>query len=143
MRRLLVCRSVFPGLYIDLLALYASVWPHQRDLKELCCMADSQQLFCSQVANAMRQIALFCVLCVTAVSAQVSEAAVCRNFGSSNSRQTVFPFFRQCDPAWGANKMGVDGPGERSTICGEGCAMSSLSMALNGFGVKIGGARHG
>jgi hypothetical protein len=31
--------------------------------------------------------------------------------------------------------MGVDGPGERSTICGEGCAMTSVSMALNGLGL--------
>jgi len=31
--------------------------------------------------------------------------------------------------------MGVDGPGERSTICGEGCAMSSVAMALNGLGL--------
>ena len=29
------------------------------------------------------------------------------------------------------------GPGERSTICGEGCAMSSLSMALNGLNITL------
>lgn len=46
----------------------------------------------------------------------------------------------QCDPRWGTNPMGTPGPGERSTICGEGCAMSSVSMALAGLGVTIGGA---
>ncbi|RYG57094.1 hypothetical protein EON66_01240 [archaeon] len=35
--------------------------------------------------------------------------------------------------------MGVSGPGERSTICGEGCAMSSLSMALAAYGITING----
>jgi hypothetical protein len=35
--------------------------------------------------------------------------------------------------------MGIAGNGERSTICGEGCAMSCVSMALNGLGVTIGG----
>lgn len=33
--------------------------------------------------------------------------------------------------------MGVQGPGERSNICGEGCAMSSLSMAANGLGMHL------
>lgn len=46
-----------------------------------------------------------------------------------------FPLFQQCDPRWGNNPMGVDGPGERSTICGEGCAMTSVAMALNGLGL--------
>jgi hypothetical protein len=36
--------------------------------------------------------------------------------------------------------MGVDGPGERSTICGEGCAMSCLSSGLAGLGATIEGA---
>lgn len=35
--------------------------------------------------------------------------------------------------------MGTPGYGERATICREGCAMSSLSMALAGFGVDIDG----
>jgi hypothetical protein len=50
-----------------------------------------------------------------------------------------YPLFKQCDPAWGSNQMGVAGNGERSNICGEGCAMSSLSMAMNGLGVTIDG----
>ena len=49
------------------------------------------------------------------------------------------PLYRQCDPRWGANEMGTVGNGERSTICGEGCAMSSVSSALAGLGVQIDG----
>src|SRR5689334_13092825 len=45
----------------------------------------------------------------------------------------------QCNASWGNNPMGTNGPGERSTICGEGCAMSSLSMALAGLGATIDG----
>jgi len=48
--------------------------------------------------------------------------------------------FKQCDPRWGNDMMGIDGPGHRATVCREGCAMSSLSMALNGLGIKISGA---
>lgn len=38
----------------------------------------------------------------------------------------VYPRYLQCDPRWGNATMGTPGPGERSTICGEGCAMSSV-----------------
>ena len=51
-----------------------------------------------------------------------------------------FPLYKQCDPQWGSDMMGVQGPGERNTICNEGCAMSSTAMALAGLGVTIGGA---
>lgn len=51
-----------------------------------------------------------------------------------------YPLYKQCDPAWGNTSMGVNGPGERSTICGEGCAMSSLAMALAGQGAAVDGA---
>ena len=47
----------------------------------------------------------------------------------------------QCDPQWGNDEMGTIGNGERSTICGEGCAMSCVSMALNGLGITVGGER--
>lgn len=50
-----------------------------------------------------------------------------------------YPLFKQCDPAWGNDEMGTTGNGERSNICGEGCAMSSTSMALNGLGITIDG----
>lgn len=52
----------------------------------------------------------------------------------------AFPTYKQCDPRWGGNEMGVAGPGERATICQEGCAMSSVSMALAGLGVTLDGA---
>ena len=38
------------------------------------------------------------------------------------------PLFKQCDPRWGNATMGVEGPGEQSSICGEGCAMSCVAM---------------
>lgn len=47
--------------------------------------------------------------------------------------------YKQCDPRWGNNAMGTKGNGEDSTICGEGCAMSSLSMALAGLAVPVNG----
>jgi hypothetical protein len=50
-----------------------------------------------------------------------------------------YPLFKQCDPNWGNNTMGTPGPGERSNICGEGCAMSSVSMALAGLKFQING----
>jgi hypothetical protein len=49
----------------------------------------------------------------------------------------TYPLFEQCDPRWGNDPMGVNGPGERSTICGEGCAMSSLAMVLAGLGIPV------
>lgn len=49
----------------------------------------------------------------------------------------VSPASLRCDPRWGGNQMGTRGPGERSTICGEGCAMTSVSMALAGLGVDL------
>jgi len=52
----------------------------------------------------------------------------------------VIPFkyelYLQCDPKWGNNLMGGSNP-NHDTICIQGCAMSSLSMALNGKGFKI------
>lgn len=35
--------------------------------------------------------------------------------------------------------MGVVGPGERATVCREGCAMTSASMALRALGARING----
>ena len=46
------------------------------------------------------------------------------------------PLFKQCAEAWGSDEMGVAGAGERSTVCGEGCAMSSLAMVLAGARVR-------
>lgn len=49
----------------------------------------------------------------------------------------VYPLYKQCNPQWGSIEMGVSGPGERATICQEGCAMTSLSMVLFGLGVSV------
>lgn len=56
---------------------------------------------------------------------------------SVSSAFRSYPLFKQCDVAWGNDEMGVAGNGERSTICGEGCAMSSLAMVLSGVGVLV------
>lgn len=45
--------------------------------------------------------------------------------------------FLQCDPRWGNVTMGVKGPGEQASICREGCAMTSLTMALHDLGLYI------
>jgi len=50
----------------------------------------------------------------------------------------TFPMYKQCDPKWGPDKMGIPG-GVDSTICRGGCAMSSLAMALAGYNVTIKG----
>lgn len=50
-----------------------------------------------------------------------------------------FPMYKQCDQRWGQALMGVDGPGERNTICYEGCAMSSVAMAMAGYGFTLPG----
>jgi len=56
---------------------------------------------------------------------------------TSTAHGVTFPLFKQCDARWGSDQMGVKGPGEQSTICGEGCAMSSLAMALAGLGINL------
>lgn len=50
-----------------------------------------------------------------------------------------FPLYKQCDPRWGSDMMGVNGPYHRATICREGCAMSCIAMALNGMGYVLPG----
>ena len=44
---------------------------------------------------------------------------------------------QQCDPLWGSDIMGIKGHGEQNTICNEGCAMSSMSMALAGLNITL------
>eukprot|EP01065_Artemidia_motanka_P035356 TRINITY_DN43280_c0_g1_i1.p1 TRINITY_DN43280_c0_g1~~TRINITY_DN43280_c0_g1_i1.p1 ORF type:complete len:382 (+),score=97.18 TRINITY_DN43280_c0_g1_i1:47-1147(+) len=50
-----------------------------------------------------------------------------------------FPAFKQCDGRWGKDVMGVQGPGETSTVCAQGCAMTCVAMALRGYGVELPG----
>uniref|UniRef100_A0A7S3DAZ2 Peptidase C39-like domain-containing protein n=1 Tax=Palpitomonas bilix TaxID=652834 RepID=A0A7S3DAZ2_9EUKA len=51
-----------------------------------------------------------------------------------------YPLYLQCDKRWGNDEMGTPGEGERSTICGEGCAMSCVAMGLAGNNITIEGA---
>ena len=51
------------------------------------------------------------------------------------SKSNVYPVYKQCDPLWGGDQMGADG----STICQVGCLMSSISSALAGSGITVGG----
>lgn len=44
-----------------------------------------------------------------------------------------YPLFKQCNSSWGNDVMEVQ------TICEVGCLMSSVSMAINGFGIPIDG----
>ena len=46
-------------------------------------------------------------------------------------------FYNQCDPRWANDTMGVEGAGERATICKEGCAMTCLAMALTQRGFTV------
>lgn len=74
-------------------------------------------------------IAIFSVLLV------VAHAAV-----RPQNLQYTFPTYKQCDPRWGNDTMGIKGNGWRSTICGEGCAMTSTAMALAALGVQLNGS---
>ena len=47
--------------------------------------------------------------------------------------------WKQCDARWASAEMGVDGPGERATVCREGCAMSCAAMLLGSIGVELNG----
>lgn len=59
---------------------------------------------------------------------------------SASALPLSYPLFKQCDSRWGGNEMGTPGAGERSTLCGEGCAVTSLSMVLNALQVPYPGA---
>lgn len=47
-----------------------------------------------------------------------------------------YVFYKQCNTSWGEDRMGVDGPGQRNTICNEGCAMSCVAMVMATLGVR-------
>eukprot|EP01100_Stratorugosa_tubuloviscum_P015061 TRINITY_DN8454_c0_g1_i1.p1 TRINITY_DN8454_c0_g1~~TRINITY_DN8454_c0_g1_i1.p1 ORF type:complete len:223 (+),score=74.03 TRINITY_DN8454_c0_g1_i1:48-671(+) len=48
----------------------------------------------------------------------------------------VYPTYLQCDPTWSNDTMGGKNP-NYDTICIQGCAMTSLAMALSGKGYLI------
>lgn len=52
------------------------------------------------------------------------------------SLNRAYPLYLQCDAKWGKRQLGT-GP---NTICSAGCAMTSLTMALASYGVKLAGA---
>ena len=56
---------------------------------------------------------------------------------SASAAPPAFPLFKQCDPVWASDEMGTPGPGERATVCKEGCAMSCVAMAMAGYGLAI------
>ena len=46
--------------------------------------------------------------------------------------------YNQCDPRWANDTMGVEGgPGERASICEEGCAMTCLAMSMTRRGFTL------
>eukprot|EP01089_Gocevia_fonbrunei_P013081 TRINITY_DN324_c0_g1_i1.p1 TRINITY_DN324_c0_g1~~TRINITY_DN324_c0_g1_i1.p1 ORF type:complete len:202 (+),score=41.30 TRINITY_DN324_c0_g1_i1:85-690(+) len=47
-----------------------------------------------------------------------------------------YPLYKQCDPRWGKHWMGAN-TSSSDTVCAQGCAMSSLSMALGGRGYLL------
>lgn len=68
-----------------------------------------------------RNVLSYCFLAFAVVSSSIPD----------------FPTFKQCDPRWGNDTMGVQGAGERDTICHQGCAMSSLAMSMRGYGFVL------
>ena len=46
------------------------------------------------------------------------------------SMSRTYPMFKQCNSKWGNDKVGSTS----NTICGVGCALSSVAMALAGIG---------
>jgi hypothetical protein len=68
--------------------------------------------------------------------------------GPAENKAIDFPHFLQCDHRWGSDLMGEENcsvktcPGAvigRDKVCRQGCAMTSLSMALSGYGYSIDG----
>ena len=66
----------------------------------------------------------------------------------SESAGLVYPLYKQCSPAWGADKMGLANCSVstcagatfgRDTVCNEGCAVSCVSMALRTYGYMLDG----
>ena len=75
-------------------------------------------------------------------------AALSQQWAESKPQTSpVYPLYKQCNPSWAADKMGLPNcsvstcPGAsfgRDTVCSEGCAMSCISMALATYGYTLG-----
>lgn len=48
----------------------------------------------------------------------------------------TFPLYKQCDSKWGSETLGF-GP---ATICSAGCLMTSVTMMLHGYDIKVDGS---
>ena len=81
---------------------------------------------------ALALLLLLGVPCLTDAAALQSHA------GAQGYR--LYERYDQCDAMWGSDEMGVKGPGERATICREGCAMSCVAMTLATMGITIDGS---
>ena len=51
--------------------------------------------------------------------------------GVAAAAMSPVPYFSQCDSRWGSDKLGGDG----STICSQGCALTSAAMVMAYYGV--------
>jgi len=51
--------------------------------------------------------------------------------GTAAAAMSPVPYFSQCDSRWGSDKLGGDG----STICSQGCALTSAAMVMAYYGV--------
>ena len=49
--------------------------------------------------------------------------------------KSTFPLFKQCDYRWGEDILGFG----TDTICEIGCAITSVAMILNNYGIKVDG----
>ena len=84
---------------------------------------------------------LVVLLCATALISPQLQARP-----KSTTMDPAYPLYRQCDPSWATDKMGLANcsvstcPGAsfgRDTVCREGCAMSCISMALATYDYSV------
>eukprot|EP00026_Physarum_polycephalum_P018473 Phypoly_transcript_20076.p1 GENE.Phypoly_transcript_20076~~Phypoly_transcript_20076.p1 ORF type:complete len:211 (+),score=19.61 Phypoly_transcript_20076:52-684(+) len=75
---------------------------------------------------------LFFACCHASMPAKEMQKGDVVEYPESAYVPFVYPHYLQCDPIWANDSM--NGTGPIDTICAQGCAMSSLSMALHGRG---------
>lgn len=66
--------------------------------------------------------------------AELHDVEAPTNVNASNKNYVLY---KQCDARWKNERLGTS---SSNTICSAGCAMSSLTMALASYGVKLNGA---
>eukprot|EP01112_Ceratiomyxa_fruticulosa_P017403 TRINITY_DN5412_c0_g1_i1.p1 TRINITY_DN5412_c0_g1~~TRINITY_DN5412_c0_g1_i1.p1 ORF type:complete len:212 (-),score=31.80 TRINITY_DN5412_c0_g1_i1:240-824(-) len=82
-------------------------------------------------------IVLFAVFCLTTcyslpIPINNGKSSIGAPFISMN-----YTLFKQCNSTWGSHALGTS---RTQTICAAGCAMTSLSMILNSYGMFINGS---